>query len=65
MYHYYHRHSTISMITTVIEGLTGGCRGATPPNVFAPFGNSANSAISSYHSVNSAIVLSLVAVFSV
>ena len=32
--------------------LTGSVGGATPPNVFAPFGNSA---IISYHSVNFAI----------
>ena len=41
------------ILTTAIDGLTGGVGGETHPNILAPFGNSA---IFSYHSVNSAIV---------
>ena len=54
-----------------MDGFTGECRGATSPNIFAPFGNSAiisyqsvNFAIQPYFSVNSAIAVYLVAVFS-
>ena len=51
--------------------LPGSVGGATPPNAFAPFGKSAiisyhsvNFAIQPYLSVNSAIDVYLVAVFS-
>ena len=53
-----------------MDGFTGECWGATPPDIFAPFGNSAiisyhsvNFAIQPYLSVNSAIVVYPLAAF--
>ena len=47
--------------TRGIGRFTGDCSGCdTPPNVFAPFGNSV---IILYHSVNSAVILHLVVGF--
>ena len=58
------------MNDTCIDGSSGGCWGAIPPNVFAPYGKSAffsyysvNFAIFLYHSVTSASVLYQVVAF--